>query len=88
MGRDLGSTYDTRQRFVEPCTALGVGSLSKLGVWVDRGVLGFMRTRYTGTHMLCWVVLLTTSQVSSNAGDKVSWRQCYLRMWSTALVVS
>ena len=36
----MSSTYDTRQRFVEPCTALGVGYLCKLGVWVDRGGLG------------------------------------------------
>jgi len=33
----VGSTYDTRQRFVEPCTALGICFLSKLGVWVDWG---------------------------------------------------
>jgi hypothetical protein len=75
----VGSTYDTRQRFVEPCTALGVGYLCKLGVWVDRRILVYMRTRYMGTYRQCWIVLLTTSQVSGNAGGNVKLTSALLK---------
>ena len=84
----VGSTYDTRQRFVEPCTALGIGFLSKLGVWVDRGDLGLHAYTLHGN-----IQAMLGGAFNDVPGQRQRWRQPELasallkRRWSTTLVV-
>ena len=84
----VGSTYDTRQRFVEPCTALGICFLSKLGVWVDWGVLGLHAYTSHG-----YIQAMLGGAFNDVPGQWRLWRQRELasvslkRRWSTTLVV-